>query len=164
METVCAIFFGFDPVHRKDGAYFRRGLYLRCENRRRCLRMFTNAKCLRALCADPRVQRGRVQWNLACVSRKGSEGRAVAACAREGVSTLGELPFRAGNNRNEGRCSSLAAQRVALTNGCGKDGGFLSLSRFDSPFFVNILKKEQRGRRREGEFVPARLRSTFQKY
>lgn len=60
--------------------------------------MFTNAKCLRALCADPRVQRGRVQWNLACVSRKGSESRAVPACAREGVSTLGELPFRVGNN------------------------------------------------------------------
>lgn len=31
------------------------------------------------------------------MSRKGRE-EAAPACAREGVSTLGELPFRAGNN------------------------------------------------------------------
>lgn len=55
-------------------------------------------KVFARIVCDPRVQRGRVQWNLACVSRKGSESRAVPACAREGVSTLGELPFRVGNN------------------------------------------------------------------
>lgn len=128
-------------------------------NCRRCLRMFTNAKCLRALCADSRVQRGRVQWDLACVSRKGSESRVVPACAREGVSTLGELPFRAGNNGM--RVAILPSPRSPHKR-MWKRRWFSFPSTRWLASFVNTSKGEQRGGR--DEFVSARLRSTFQKY
>lgn len=78
------------------------------------------------------------------MSRKGIERRAAPACAREGVSTLGELPFRAGNNEMRVAISSLTTGRSTLTNGCGKDGGggfFPSFGWLAS--FVNTLKGEQ---------------------
>lgn len=89
----------------------------------------------------------------ACVSRKGRE-EAAPACAREGVSTLGELPFRAGNNgMRVARRSTLAPfHSGALTNGCGKDGGFLSLSGWLASS-VNTLKGEQRAGERASERV-----------
>lgn len=67
----------------------------------------------RIVCGS-RVQRAAVfngTWR-ACrekgVARGGGEG---TACAREGVSTLGELPFKAGNNEMRVAGSSLTAWR-----------------------------------------------------
>lgn len=101
----------------------------------------------------------RVQWDLACVSRKGSESRVVPACAREGVSTLGELPFRAGNNGM--RVAILPSPRSPHKR-MWKRRWFSFPSTRWLASFVNTSKGEQRGGR--DEFVSARLRSTFQKY
>lgn len=58
-------------------------------------KVFARIVCESACAARP----CSMEPGLACVSsRKGSESRVVTACAREGVSTLGELPFRAENN------------------------------------------------------------------
>jgi len=102
------------------------------------------AHCVRI----PRVQRVSAAvfngtWR-ACRERVVARGGLAPACAREGVSTLGELPFRAGNNGMRVAVSSLAAWRFAaapLQNGCGKDGDggfFPSFSWLAS--FVNTLK------------------------
>lgn len=120
----------------------------------------------RIVCGS-RVQRvSRVQWDLACVSRKGSERRAAPACAREGVSTLGELPFKAGNN----------GMRVAVLpspHGVSqrrpykrkrRRWRFLSLFRLARLFCKYIKKGSSGARRRASRRLSLRLRSTFRKY
>jgi len=127
--------------------------------------MFMNAKCLRALCASPRAAartRARVQWRLprayVCAretererererERGEKETRGDGSPSREGVSTLGELPFGAGNNGTRVRRAllpSTAFRSGAPASGRAKDGSFFPYLRPRLTSFVNTLKGKRR--------------------